>query len=417
MEKSKEVDVIVLLLLAFNLTLEDAIEMGLKESPIYLKAKKNFIIEQKTNSFVYSELLPEINGGYSWMKTQSETGGVSLFDTTSGYSLSASWEVGPGDLFNSFGTHYRNSSAYYSFVEAQNSVIYNIAFQYLKTLMMQKLLESRNAGVKRTEKNLSLIEEKKELGLASNAEVLKAKVDYFQSRINLLDTKKQARVSALMLNNILGLTAKDSLELEEPKIEFQIPSKDSIQYMAMETDPLYNKYKSEASAAKYDLLGGTTEDLFSLSLFTDFQHSGDKFPSSSGLRNNYDYSIGLAITVPIFTGFSRWNKYTVNRLNKDLADINLHDRERGLAVVVEDEYLSYKETEEKLDLAVATLEFAQESHNATIERYTLGEASVIEFLEAEEDLLEAEYSMTQARFDWYLSVYKIKKLTGSLIIE
>lgn len=408
---------IVLLLLAFNLALEDAIEMGLKESPIYLKAKKNFIIEQKTNSFVHSELLPEINGGYSWMRTHSETEGFSPFDTTSGYSLSATWEVGPGDLFNSLGTHYRNSSAYYSFVDAQNSVIYDIAFQYLKTLMMQKLLESRNAGVDRTEKNLHLIEEKKALGLASNAEVLKAKVDYFQSKINLLDTKKQARVSALMLNNILGLSARDSLELEEPEIEFEIPAKDSILYMAMENDPLYNKYKSESSAAKYDLLGGTTEDLFSVSFFGDFHYLGDDFPSTSVLQDNYDYSIGLTVTVPIFTGFSRWNKLTVNRLKKDLADINLRDKKRELNVAVEDEYLSYKETEEKLDLAVATLEFAQESHNAAVERYTLGEASVIEFLEAEEDLLEAEYSMTQARFDWYLSVYKVKRLIGNLIVE
>jgi outer membrane protein len=409
---------IIVLLLALNLTLEDAIEMGLNKSPIYLKAKKNFIIEQKNNSFVYSELLPEVNGGYSYIKNRSELGGVTVGDTiSSGYSLSASWELGPGDLFNSFGTHYKNSSAYYSFVEAQNNVIYDIAFRYLNTLMMQKLLESRNAGVNRTEKNLNLVEEKKALGLASTAEVLKAKVDHFQSKINLLDTKKQARVSSLMLNNILGLSAKDSLALKEPQVEFEIPSKDSIGFLAMGTDPLYNKYKSEASAAKYDLLGGTTEDLFSVSFFADFQHSGDEFPSSSTLRDNYDYSIGLAVTVPIFTGFSRFNKFTINRLKKDLADINLADRERELTVAVENEFLSYNETKEKLELASATLEFAQESHQAASERYALGEASVIEFLEAEEDLLEAEYSMTQARFDWYLSVYKIKRLTGKLTVE
>jgi len=84
---------------------------------------------------------------------------------------------------------------------------------------------------------------------------------------------------------------------------------------------------------------------------------------------------------------------------------------------VEGECLSYREALEKLYLARETLEFAKESHEATNERYKLGEASVIEFLEAEEDLLEAEYSMTQARFDWYLSIYKIKRLTGELVIE
>jgi outer membrane protein TolC len=135
------------------------------------------------------------------------------------------------------------------------------------------------------------------------------------------------------------------------------------------------------------------------------------------LQDNYDYSIGLSITIPIFTGFSRFNKFTINRLKKDLADIDLRDRERELNVTVENEYLSYQETKEKLDLAEATLEFAEESHEATTQRYALGEASVIEFLEAEEDLLEAEYSMTEARFDWYLSVYKIRRLTGNLTVE
>ena len=144
---------------------------------------------------------------------------------------------------------------------------------------------------------------------------------------------------------------------------------------------------------------------------------GDDFPSTSVLQDNYDYSIGLSITVPIFTGFSRWSKLTINRLKKDLADINLSDRERVLRVAVEDEYLSFQETKEKLELASATLEFATESHQAASERYSLGEASVIEFLEAEEDLLEAEYSMTQARFEWYLSVYKIKRLIGNLIVQ
>ncbi len=408
---------IIVLLLALNLTLEDAIEMGLEENPVYLKAKKNFFIEQKTNSLVYSNMLPQIIGGYSWMKTRSEIQGINSIDTTSGYSISATWELGPDDIFTSMRTHYRNSSAYYSFIDTRNSVIYDIALVYLKTLMTRKLLESRIAGVNRTEKNLNLVEERRALGLASNAEVLKAKVDHFQSKINLLDTKKQARVSALTLDNILGLTAEDSLMLTEPEIEFEIPSKDSIQYLAMQTDPLYNKYKSESNAAKYNLLGTSTEDLFSVSFFGSFQYLGDDFPSASVLQDNYDYSIGLTVTVPIFTGFSRFNKFTVKRLEKDLADINSRDRARELKVVVEDEFLSFQETEEKLELASATLEFAKENHQATSERYNLGEASIIEFLEAEEDLLEAEYSMTQARFDWYLSVYKIKRLTGDLTKE
>jgi outer membrane protein len=407
--------VIVFLLLSLNLTLEEAIEIGLKESPLYLKAKKTFIIQQKTNSLFYSALLPEISGEYSYYKTHSESGGVISVDTISGFGLSAAWELSPDDLFYSLGTHYKNSSAYYSFVDTRNSIVYEIAFQYLKTLMMKKLLESRIAAVTRSEKNLKLVEERKTLGLASNAEVLKAKVDHFQSKTNLLETKKEARVAALVLNNLIGLSVKDSLELEEPKIEFEVPSKDSILYLAMESDPLYNQYQSEATAAQYELIGSTMDDLFSISFSGNLQYQGNDFPSVSVLGDNHDYSIGFSVTVPIFTGFSRYNKLMINKLKKELADINLKDRERELKVAVEDEYLSYNETKEKLELASMTLDFATESHEATSERYNLGEASIIEFLEAEQDLLEAQYSMTEARFDWYLSVYKLKRLMGILI--
>jgi outer membrane protein len=411
----KEVDVNILLLLSLSLTLAEAIEIGLKESPVYLKAKKTFTIQQKANSLFYSTLLPEVTGEYSYYKNRSVAGGVLSVDTNKGFGLSADWELGPEDIFNSLSTHYKNASVYYSFADTRNSIVYDIAFQYLKTLMMNKLLESRTAGVARSEKNLKLIEERKALGLASNAEVLKAEVDHFQSKTNLLDTKKQARVSALVLNNLIGLSTKDTLKLTEPEIEFEIPSKDSVLYLAMESDPLYNQYKSEASVAQYDLIGSTTENLFSISFSGGMQYQGEDFPSVSVLQDNYDYSIGFSVIVPIFTGFSRYNELMINKLKKDLADINLKDRERELKVMVEDEYLSYNETKEKLELASMTLDFAIESHKATTERYNLGEASIIEFLEAEEDLLEAQYSMTQARFDWYLSVYKLKRLMGILI--
>jgi outer membrane protein TolC len=42
---------------------------------------------------------------------------------------------------------------------------------------------------------------------------------------------------------------------------------------------------------------------------------------------------------------------------------------------------------------------------------------MIELLGAEESLLEAQYSLTEARFDWYLSLYRLKRLMGRLYEE
>ena len=48
------------------------------------------------------------------------------------------------------------------------------------------------------------------------------------------------------------------------------------------------------------------------------------------------------------------------------------------------------------------------------ERYHFSEASIIKLLSAEEDLLQAQYSSTQALFDYYISIYKIKQLMGRM---
>jgi outer membrane protein len=410
--------VILFILLSLNVTLEDAIEMGLKENPTYLQAKKQFMITQKINASAYSTLLPSASTGYVEARTRSRLEGLEIYDsTTSYYNVRMEWDLTPGDFLNAFSAHYGNSSAYFSFMETRNQTIYDIVSHYLNTLKLEKLFESRETAVRRTENNLRLIEEKKRLGSASNAEVLQGKVNNLQAQYDLMETEKDRKVYLLYLKKLIGFEARDSLLLEEPEVDFKIPGRDSILILAMDKDPLVNEYSSEVKKARFDFTNSSINSLFTVSFGAIYQYQDSRAPNSSLLHDNYDYSIGFSISIPLFTGFSRVNDMLIAEMRVDLAELKLEEREKELRISVEEDYMLYEEAGKKLQLAETTLKFAEESHMAASERYRLGESSMIELLGAEEDLLRAQYSLTEARFDWYLSLYRLKRLMGRLYEE
>lgn len=409
---------IIFILLSLSLTLEDAIEMGLRESPTYLQAKKEFLISQKTNASAYSALLPSASAGYVEARTRSRLDGLENYDSVdSYYNVRMEWDLTVGDVLNAFSAHYGNSSVYYSFMETRNQTIYEIVSHYLNTLKLEKLFETRETAVKRTENNLKLIEEKKRLGSASNAEVLQGKVNNLQAQYDLMETEKNRKVYLLRLKKLIGFAAGDSLLLGEPKVDFKMPEKDSILILAMDKDPLINEYNSELKKARFDFTNTSMNSLFTVSFGAVYQYQDSRIPSSSLLHDNYDYSIGFSISIPLFTGFSRANDLLIAELKVDLAELRLAEREKELRISAEEDYMLYEEAGKKLQLAETTLSFAEESHKAASERYRLGESSMIELLGAEEDLLRAQYSLTEARFDWYLSLYRLKRLMGRLYEE
>jgi len=410
--------VIIFVLFVFNLSLEEAIEMGLKESPTYLQAKKEFLIRQKTNASAYSSLLPYASAGYVKARTRSVVNDVELYDSSdSYYNVKMEWDFTPGDLLNAFSAHYGNNSAYFSFMEMRNQTIYEIVSQYFNSLKLEKLYESRKTAVKRAENNLKLIEEKKRLGSASRAEVLQGQVNNLQAQLDFMETKKTRRLYVLRLKQLIGLEAGDSVDLAEPGIDSMIPSKDSILVLAIEKDPLVNEYRSELKKARFDFANTSMSNLFTFSIGGVYRYQDEMTPGPSVLRENHDYSVGFSISVPLFTGFSRVNETIIAQLQVDLAELKLQEREKELRIAVEEDYLLYEEAAQKFQLAETTLSFAEESYKAASERYRLGESSMIELLGAEEDLLRAQYSLTEARFDWYLSLYILKRLMGRLYEE
>ena len=399
----------VILLFSMVLTLDDAL-LKLKEqsidASIYLLQMKQ---QQKTYSSGYSSLLPSLTSSAS--KTTSYPGGLKTYSMR--FSLNQDLSV--NSWINGINTHFKNNQVYYSYLDNLSSLMLTCVNYYMEAYTTKRLLNVRETEVKRTKYYKDKIEEMKNLGSASRADLLKAEVSWYQAQIDLETAKKSYREAVLNLKHLLRIDLADSLELSAPIPQIEEFSLDSLKKIAYRERPDIRALREEVRTLKIELVSNITSYLPSINFSSSYGYSGSDIP---GTREEWDtndsYSFTLSLSMPIFSGFNRVNNTIIKKMNLSMAELELEKKKSQIDIEVEDAYYSLKEAKNMLKLAEKSVELARESAEASRLRYELGEASIIELLSGEEDLLNAEYSYENAVKQYIISIYKLKRAIGRL---
>lgn len=400
----------IALLLCYTLTLNSAIERGLEYSPDIKMLKYNLEISKKTNSYNYSSLLPSITstGG----RTKSYPGGYENYFAN--FTLSQS--LSPYTFLNGVNAHFKNTFAFSNYLEGVNNTIFQIIQYYLNAYTLKRLKLVSEKRWNKAKENLDKIKEMFKLGSASKADLLKAEVDESQAYLNFLKAKSNLRSSILQLKNAILIPLSDSLELSSPSLNFVVPSLDSLKALSEKNRPRLIAAYSDVNSARTELISDISNYLPRFSISGSYGYAGRQFPDTKEIWDNNDsYSIGINLSMDIFTGFKKVNTSIINKMKLSSAEWSLKKERAEVEMEVEDAYYSYIEAKTQVDVAKKGLKLAEESETATKERYELGEASVIELLSGEADLLDAQYNYENAKKAYILSIYNIKKAVGKIL--
>ncbi len=398
-----------LILFSFLLTLDDALTRLKEQSydaSLYLIQMK---IQQKTYSMGYSNLFPSISSSGS--KTTSYPGG---YDTYSiGFSLNQNLSI--DNWLNGVNTHFKNSETYYTYLDNLSNLMLTAVNDYMDAYVTKRLLDVRKKALKRTGYYREKIDEMLKLGSASRADLLKAEVSWYQAQIDLERARKAYREALLTLKYLLKIDTSDSLELTAPIPETKALPLDTLKSIAYRERPDIRALHEKLVSLRIDLASNLSSYLPSINFSGSYGYSGSDIPETKDEWDAGDsYSFTLSLSLPLFSGFNRVNNTIIKKLQIQMAEFELEKKKNQIDIEVEDAYYSLKEAEKMLKLARKNLELAKESSEASRLRYELGEASIIELLSGEEDLLNAEYSYESAVKDYIVSIYRLKKVIGRL---
>ncbi|MCP4632788.1 MAG: TolC family protein [candidate division Zixibacteria bacterium] len=419
---------------AETLTLDQSIDLALKNHPNVISAKGNVKTANAGVWNAYGNFLPRVSasGGVSethgWWYADSLMADPSDYNTgvlnkwykssSKNYSLGVSANMtlfnGGQNIFNLLGAK-ANKSYFNNMSEmTQQDLILEVKRQYFNYLAAIKTKEMREESVKHGEEGLKLAESKFEVGSASKSDVLKAKVQYGLDKINYIDAENAIENARSYLIWMIGLDINSDADFS--------PEYSTKEYNGIEGDALnfgLSNYpgllaaENNVSKAKQGVRSAWGRFLPTVGVSLSKTYSNSRWSEVKEF-SNYDgsWTIGTTVSLPIFENFSR--KYAVSSAKVTLnnARAGLFYEKNNVTRKVKEAFRNMNRSKEMLEVANETEASALEDMSLTQEKYDLGAATILELLDARVSLIRAQNNKIQSEFDYNIAVATLENAMG-----
>jgi outer membrane protein len=164
-------------------------------------------------------------------------------------------------------------------------------------------------------------------------------------------------------------------------------------------------------AAKYSLAASPRVDLVAQAMSDRLSGSGDYGSASNHASNQ---SIGLQLTIPLFTGGWRDAKQSEALLLADKAGAELVNARQQVAQQVRSSWLGLNLGAQRVQALNEALKASQSRRDATRLGQEVGHRTTLDLLRAENDGAAAQLALAQARVGLWLDRLRLAALAGQL---
>lgn len=125
----------------------------------------------------------------------------------------------------------------------------------------------------------------------------------------------------------------------------------------------------------------------------------------------------VTVSLPIWDGGRRELAVAQARAERDVARAEREERERAAAERMAEAYNGYVTARARIELAVTGVAVSAENYRVQRARYREGATTILDLLEAQVGLSEAEADLVQARYATRLALARIEALLGRRLFE
>jgi outer membrane protein TolC len=250
----------------------------------------------------------------------------------------------------------------------------------------------------------------------AHADVVKANLQLQQRQRDLADAGLAAEKARLDLAVLLfpdPLTPYTlTNDLDQPSV---LPSKAEVQADGAKNNPDLRAAMQSARAAKFELNAAKAAYLPDLSLGYFYGIDAPQFATKGpDGTHNLGYSTVVTIDIPVWDWFATHSRVKQSSIRSDLAKVELTATQRQLIASLE---VLYNEAAVALQQVASfdeTVRTAAESLRLTNLRYSAGEATVLEVVDAQNSYSAAQAAQVDAAVRYHVAFGQLQTLTGKL---
>ena len=197
--------------------------------------------------------------------------------------------------------------------------------------------------------------------------------------------------------------------LSDENVLSPLPAKRDVYVSALALRPEIEASKLNVNASELGIDIAKSGYLPTVSLSAGI---GTNFTFGEQVKNGWNNSIGLSVSVPIFNNRQTKSAVQKAKLQYETSMLSLLDEQKALYKTIEGLWLDANSAQQRYAAANEKLKSTQISYNLISEQFNLGMKNTVELLTEKNNLLQAQQEQLQAKYMAILNTQLLKFYQG-----
>ena len=424
-----------------KLNLSKALEIALSENPTVKVADKEIEKKKYAQKGSYAALFPQISFAADYNRTLKkqvmymdgfDMGSTEMPEGTEAVDMSKGIEVGRDNNW-SLGFNASmplvNASLWKSLsisaldvelsVEqarsSKISMVNQVKKSFYSVLLANDSYRVFKESYDNAMENYLDIKKKYEQGTVAEYDLIRADVTVKNSEPNMLQALNSLTLAKWQLKALLGMDLETEIDCEGTLVDFETElfadflSTDTT--LAENTD--LKQIDLQAEQLKKKLMMQKFDYLPTLSLTGLYQWTSmnNDFKFKDYQWNPYSM-IGVSLSIPIFSGGSKYHKIKQTQVSMQQMDLQREDTKRNLQLAIKQYMDNMNTCIKKFDAAQKGVEQANRGYLIAQKRYDTGAGTLLEMNDAELALTQSKLNFNQSIYDYMVAKSDLEKVLG-----
>ena len=414
---------------ALTLTLEQALEIALSESPTIKVAEQEIEIKRFAKQESYASLYPRFDATAQYQRViEKQTMSMDMgdgnprtlkvgSDNSFNGGLSASMPIVNAQLWESLKVSVADVMlAIEKARSSQIDMIEQVSQAYFSVLLAKESHAVYQRVYENAVENNKNIKMRYEVGSISEFDYISSNVSVQNAIPNLIEAENSVVLALWQLKALLGIDLKKNIDVAGSLKDYEA----QMNY-AQTLDQL--DLSNNSTLKQLDIQAGMLESAVKISkwanlptlsinaayLYTALGNDGKFFQGKAW--NPYSYA-GVQLNIPIFAGGQRRAAIKQSQLNLSNLKLQRENAERQLQVAVVQSLNNMQTNVKKFSSAAATVGQAQRGYEIAVKRYEVGSGTLVDIDNSQLALTQAELGRNSAIYNFLMAKISLDKILG-----
>lgn len=418
--------------------LRDCIDYALEHNITIRRNRINVESTQEDVKTAKADFLPSLSGNVSQRivnRPNSASGTIISGDniTTSesktsyngSYGIDANWTVYNGSKrVNTVKQQQLNTRmAELTVDQSENSIEESITQLYVQILYSAEAVKVNESTLEVSRKEFERGQALFDAGSIASSDLAQLEAQVSNDNYLLVTSQTTLQNYKLQLKQLLELDGDFEMNLYLPQLDdssvlIPLPTKDDVYQTALNLRPEIESGKLNIEASDMNIKIARAGYIPTLSLSAGIgttNANGSDFSFSEQVKQNWNNSLGLTLSIPIFD--KRQTKSAINKakLQRQTSQLDLMDEQKTLYKTIESLWLSANSAQQQYVAATQKLKSTQASYTLVSEQFNLGMKNTVELLTEKNNLLSAQQETLQAKYTAILNAGLLRFYQGEEI--